>query len=71
MFGARVEEIKTELQKPEYHGARLDHLVLMTGTNDIKDAKDKPDSIPDIVQKYSALIEDAKAISQNVTISSD
>ncbi len=42
----------------------------MTGTNDLKDAKDKPDSIPDIVQRYSALIEDAKAISQYVTISS-
>ncbi len=70
MSGAWVEEIKTELQKPEYHGARLDRLVLMTGTNDLTDAKDKPDSIPDIVQKYSALIEDAKAISQYVTISS-
>ncbi len=54
MSGA--EEIKTELQKPEYHGARLDHLVLTTGTNDLKDAKDKTDSIPDIVQKSSALI---------------
>ncbi len=70
MSGARVEEIKTKLQKPEYHAARLDRLVLIIGTNDLKDAKDKPDSIPDIVQKYSALIEDAKAISQYVTISS-
>ncbi len=70
MSGARVEEIKTELQKPEYHGARLDCLVLMTSTNDLKDAKDKPDSIPYIVQKYSAHFEDVKAISQYVTVSS-
>ncbi len=42
----------------------------MTSTNDLKDAKDKPDSISDIVQKYSALIEYAKVISQYVTISS-
>ena len=70
MSGAHVDEIRTELQKPKYHGARLDRLVLMTGTNDLKDAKDKPESIPEIVKKYSALIEDAKAISQYVTVSS-
>ncbi len=56
MSGAQVEEIKTELQKLEYHGARLDRLVLITSTNDFKDAKDKPDSISDLCKSTLLLL---------------
>ncbi len=70
MSGARVETLKSELQKPEYHGIRADRIVLMTDTVNLMDAKDKPETIPDIIDKYFSLIDEAKAIAHHVTVSS-
>ncbi len=55
---------------PEYHGIRADRIVLMTGYVNLMDAKDKPETIPDIIEKYSSLIDEAKAIAHHVTVSS-
>ncbi len=43
MSGARVQTLKSNLQKPEYYGIRADLTMLMTGTVNLMDAKDKPE----------------------------
>ncbi len=69
MSVARVETLKSELQKPEeYHGIRADRIVLMTDTVNLMDSKDKPETIPDIIDKYCSLIDEAKAIAHHVTV---
>ncbi len=49
---------------------RADRIMLMTGTVNLTDAKDKPYTLPDIIEKYSTLIDEAKAIAHHVTVSS-
>lgn len=53
MSRARVEMVRYKLQKPKYHGTSVDRIELITGTINLMDSKDKPETIPDIIDKYS------------------
>ncbi len=70
--GGRAETLRDELKKPSYHGARYNNLTIVSGTNDIKGANGDADKVAATIDRYKLkeLINDAKAIADNVHVAS-
>jgi hypothetical protein len=66
--GARISTLKERLQN--YHGSSYDSVTFHVATNDLDNIKDEPEKIPDVIEEYKALIEDSKAITNSVIVSS-
>ena len=66
--GARVKRIKEEIGK--LHGASFQSVTHIVGTNDLYDFKDDPSKIPEVIDVYKELINETKAITGEVIISS-
>ncbi len=68
--GGRVQTLQDELKKPEYHGAKYNNITFMAGTNDLQYANGDAEKVTAIIDKYIDLINMAKAIAGNITVSS-
>ena len=66
--GANVKSLKKELGK--FHGMSFQSVTHVVGTNDLHDIKDDPTKIPEVIEEYKSLMNETKAISEQVLVSS-
>ena len=68
MPGAKIAALHNRLK--DYHGSSFNSVTFHVATNDLEGIKDDQDKLQDVVNEYSELIDDSKAISETVVVSS-
>ena len=66
--GAKISNLRDKLNS--HHGSSFDSITLHVATNDLESISEHPDKIPDVIEEYSKLIDDAKAMTSTVKVSS-
>ena len=65
--GGSIQKLKEELGSPKYHGSQLDRIVIMAGSNDLNG--DDENCVETMIKKYDDLLDAAKAIATEVSVS--
>ena len=68
--GADIDKILSELDKPDYNDVKYERIVIMLGTNEVQKISDEEADLHESIQKYGELIDKAKSIAKEITVSS-
>ena len=68
MPGAKISALRDRLKV--YHGASFNSITCHVATNDLESIKDDQDKLQEVVNEYNELINESKAVSEAVIVSS-